>query len=258
MRRGKTIRPQWLESPEKMTQVSHVAVGNTPVHIPLAMLAFGRKHKGFFSQSSQAQDSSALLHAQELKAVVESSPRRVDLWQMEAASPSVRFDDEASPAAMHVADPSRKQGGEMQGQFMYYWTFGVDAETAWKCVLCCTLLPSCLHVFPIDGPAACTTQLQALGVHAACTSFVPEHVPVHRFQKMRDAHPLLTSKRKLNMLGYLGKTITSGWFCGAHPVRSQVHSLKVGAAIGIQGSHAQQLCSSAEAVCQAGAEKRQR
>ena len=44
---------------------------------------------------------------------------------------------------------------------------------------------------------------------------------------MRDHHPLLTSKRKLNMLVYLEKTFSSGWWCGAHPVGSQVASLKV-------------------------------
>ena len=64
---------------------------------------------------------------------MESSPRKVDLWRMDCSSPSVHLDDEASPACMHVAQPERKQGGEMGGQFIYYWTFGVDAETAWKC-----------------------------------------------------------------------------------------------------------------------------
>lgn len=52
---------------------------------------------------------------------------------MDCSSPSVHLDDEAVPACMHVAEPERKQGGEMGGQFIYYWTFGVDAETAWKC-----------------------------------------------------------------------------------------------------------------------------
>ena len=69
---------------------------------------------------------------------MESSPRKVDLWRMDCSSPSVHLDDEASPACMHVAQPERKQGGEMGGQFIYYWTFGVDAETAWKCALCLT------------------------------------------------------------------------------------------------------------------------
>ena len=80
-----------------------------------------------------ACEAESAVGMQELKAIVESSPRKVDLWRMDCSSPSVHLDDEASPACMHVKDPQRKQGGEMGGQFIYYWTFGVDAETAWKC-----------------------------------------------------------------------------------------------------------------------------
>ena len=81
----------------------------------------------------------------ELKAIVDSVPRKVDIWKMDCSSPSVHFDEEDSPACMHLADSERKQGGEMGGQFIYYWTFGVDAETAWKCALACRCLNGTLE-----------------------------------------------------------------------------------------------------------------
>ena len=66
--------------------------------------------------------------------MVESSPRRMDLWEITCSSSTVKFDDESSPAAVHVADPKRAKGGEMSGQFIYYWC-GPWSEAA-RCSLC--------------------------------------------------------------------------------------------------------------------------
>ena len=58
----------------------------------------------------------------------------------------------------------------------------------------------------------------------ARTALMPRRAS--RFQRLRDAHPKLTAQRKANILWYQEKSCASGWFCGAHPIRKQLSSLK--------------------------------
>ena len=59
--------------------------------------------------------------------------RDIDLWKLQLSHPNARFDDEEErPDGMTTLPGGDQQPRGMAGNFVYYWSFGVDAEVAYR------------------------------------------------------------------------------------------------------------------------------
>ena len=81
---------------------------------------------------------------QELQALVEAEVRDIDLWHVSFSSATAKFDEEEKPHALSISSGSDAQGDAlgradaaktMHGMFVYYFSFGLDAEVAYRCCL---------------------------------------------------------------------------------------------------------------------------
>ena len=48
-----------------------------------------------------------------------------------------------------------------------------------------------------------------------------------RFHELREHHPKIASKRKVNETIYASMGVRTGWFCGAQPLRESIATIKV-------------------------------
>lgn len=65
--------------------------------------------------------------------MVQAKQRDIDLWKVSFDSPSVKFDDKEVPDSLTMDSSSNdQQPHSMRGMFVYYYSFGLDAEVAYR------------------------------------------------------------------------------------------------------------------------------
>lgn len=59
--------------------------------------------------------------------------RDVDLWKVQFSHARAPFDEAECPDCLSLVPGDDRNPRGMKGIFAYYWSFGVDAEVAYRC-----------------------------------------------------------------------------------------------------------------------------
>ena len=87
----------------------------------------------------------------------EGSIRRRDI----PLSQQAPFIDDELPSAVHIQQDSSIQGSKRAGKFTYYFTVGLDAEAAYRCVKCPCKCPCVWHFVTWQRSGPLTTHAQS-------------------------------------------------------------------------------------------------